>query len=138
VGNQVEWMQLQFNFTRGSNNTNVSPVLNGWVLRSLPGPDRQILLTLPLLCFDHEFDRKGQKHGYDGSVQARLAALEKATQSGNLVTLQDLNWGTSYLVIIDDYEFQQQANERGRTSGANQQNAQTRGGFVIVQARVVQ
>lgn len=138
VGNQVEWMQLQFNFTRGSNNANVSPVLGGWVLRSLPGPDRQILITLPLLCFDHEYDRKGQKRGGDGSAQARLSALETATKSGNLVTLQDLNFGTAYLVIIDDYEFQQQANERGRTSGANHQDAQTRGGFIIVQARVVQ
>lgn len=138
VGNQVEWMQLQFNFTRGGSNINVSPTLSGYILRALPGPDRQILVTLPLLCFDHEYDRKGQKHGYDGAAQARLAALEKATQSGNLVTLQDLNWNTSYLVIIDSYEFQQQANERGRTSGANHQDAQTRGGFVLLQCRVVQ
>lgn len=138
VGNQVEWMQLQFNFTRGSVNHNVSPVLAGWLLRGLPGPDRQILITLPLLCFDHENDRKNQKHGYDGFAQSRLAALEKAAQSGNLVTLQDLNFGTSYLVIVDDYEFQQQASERGRTSSANHQDAQTRGGFVLVQCRVVQ
>lgn len=138
VGNQVEWVQLQFNFTRGTLNNNITPILNGWLLRSLPGPDRQILLTLPLLCFDHELDRKGQKYGYDGAAQKRLAALEAATQSGNLVTLQDLNFGTSYLVIIDEYEFQQQANERGRTSGSNAQDGQSRGGFVILQCRVVQ
>lgn len=138
VGNQVEWMQLEFVFARGSSNHNVSPALGGYVMRALPGPDRQLLITLPLLCFDHEVDRKGQRHGYDGWTQHRLALLEKATQSGNLVTLQDLNWGTSYLVIVDDYEFQQQASERGRAPGANHQDGQTRGGFLLLQCRVVQ
>jgi hypothetical protein len=137
-GNQREWLQLQLVFNRGTNNNNVSPILGGYQLRALPGVDRQLMITLPLLCFDTEMDRENQLHGYGGSAMARLQALEAATASGNLVTLQDLNYGLSYLVIVDDYEFQQQANERGLTSSSGQQDGTTRGGFLILQCRVVQ
>lgn len=137
-GNGQEWIQLQFNFLRGTSDTNVTPLLNGYQLRGLPGVNRQIVFTVPLLCFDYEMDRFGVLNGYDGFAMERIQALEQVTQSGNLILFQDLNYGLQYLVIVDSQEFQQQASERGKTSQSNSQDATTRGGFLILQCRVVQ
>ena len=137
-GNGQEWIQLQFNFQRGTISTNNTPLMNGYQLRALPGVDRQIVFTIPLLCFDTEKDRKGQKYGYDGYAQERIQALEAITKSGNLVVFQDLNYNLQYLVVIDSQEFQQQSSEVGKASSSGQMDSTTRGGFLIIQARVVQ
>ena len=137
AGQQQEWFALQFTLARGTSNTDFSPTLNGYQLRALPGVNRQFTFTLPLLCFDHEMDKNGQKTGQDGWCQSRLNQLEAVVADGDVLTLQDLNYGVSYQVVIDQYEFQQQANEKGATSSANKQNGSTRGGFVILQARAV-
>lgn len=137
-GNAQEWIQLQFNFQRGTISTNDTPLMNGYQLRGLPGVDRQIVFTVPLLCFDREKDRDGQTSGYDGYAQERIQALESVTKSGNLILFQDLNYNLQYLVIVDSQEFQQQASEVGKASSAGQMNATTRGGFLILQCRVVQ
>lgn len=137
-GNQKEWLQLLFTLNRGVSNTNVSPILNGYQLRGLPGVDRQLLITIPLSCHDFESDKFGNPVGYDGYAYARLAALEALISSGNLVLLQDLNYGTANLVIVDNYRFEQQSNEQPKTSSQGRSDSNARGGYIILEARVVQ
>jgi hypothetical protein len=137
-GNQREWIQFSFQFTRGNSNNNVSPIMNGYQLRGLPGVNRQLLLTVPLSCHDFEEDKFGNPVGYDGSSNFRITALESLIASGNLVLFQDLNYSTANLVIIDDYRFEQQANEQPKAGTQGNADSNARGGYIILTARVVQ
>lgn len=136
-GNSQEWFQLKFTLHAGSIDTNYSPILNGYQLRGLPGVSRQVLIEIPLLCFDHEIDRNGNPAGTDGFAYQRLKALEALTASGNIVLLQDLNYNDSNLVIVDDYHFEQQSPELAKTSSAGNQDSNAHGGYIILQCRVV-
>ncbi len=137
-GDEKEWLQLEFMLNRGTTNTNVSPILNGYQLRGLPGVDRQLLLTIPLSCHDFESDKFGNPIGHDGFAAERLSSLEQLIASGNLVLFQDLNYGTANLVIIDNYRFEQQSNEQPKTSSQGRVDSNARGGYIILQARTVQ
>jgi len=136
-GNQQEWVQLQLNFTRGSTNHNFSPTLTGYVMRGLPGVDRQLLLTVPFSCHDFEMDKFGQVSGYDGYSYARVKQVEQLQKSGAITTFQDLNYGDANLVICESWHFEQQSNEEPKTSSAGRQDSNARGGYIVVQLRVV-
>lgn len=129
MGNAQEWLQLKFVLHRGTVNANVSPVWNGYQLRSLPGVNRQLLLTLPLIVTDHERDNLGNIVGYNGFTKDRVLALEAIVQSGNVVTVQDLQNGITYLAFMEEYHYEQQANP---------QKGEPMGGYVLLQMRVIQ
>lgn len=138
VGNAQEWFQFKFILHRGTGHTNYTPVLNGYQLRALPGVNRQIMIELPLLCLDHETDRYGVLHGYDGYAFERIGAIEALISSGNVILLQDLNYNTGNLVVVDDYKFEQQSPELAKTSSAGKQDSNAHGGYIILQCRVIQ
>jgi hypothetical protein len=137
IGNAQEWFQFKFVFHRDSTLFNTGPTLNGYQLRALPGVSRQIIITIPLLCQDHETDRDGALIGYDGFAFERIQAIEALTSSGNVVLLQDLNYGTGNLVVVDDYKFEQQSPELAKTSTAGNQDSNAHGGYIVLQCRVV-
>lgn len=137
LGNAQEWMQFKFVLHAGTTNTSVSPILNGYQLRALPGVSRQVLIELPLLCLDHETDRYGVLHGYDGYAWQRVQAIESLIASGNVVLFQDLNYNESNLVVVDDYHFEQQSPELAKTSSAGNQDSNAHGGYIILNCRVI-
>jgi len=137
VGNSQEWMQFKFVLHRGTTNLNYTPVWNGYQLRALPGVPRQVVITIPLICMDHETDRYGNPQGYDGFAWSRLNAVEQLTASGNLVLLQDLNYNTANLVVVDDYKFEQQSPELAKTSSSGGQDSNAHGGYIILVCRVI-
>lgn len=137
IGNAQEWFQLKFVLNRGTSSTSYSPVLNGYQLRALPGVSRQVIIEIPLLCLDHETDRNGVLHGYDGYAFQRIEALEGLTSSGNVILFQDLNYNVSNLVIVDDYKFEQQSPELAKTSSAGNQDSNAHGGYIVLQCRVI-
>lgn len=134
LGNAQEWFQLKFVLHNG-NATNL--IFNGYQMRALPGVSRQVMIEIPLLCLDHEIDRNGVLHGTDGYAFQRLNALENVTASGNVVLLQDLNYNTSNLVVVDDYRFEQQSPELAKTSTSGNQDSNAHGGYIILQCRVI-
>lgn len=136
-GNAQEWFQLKFVLHAGTNDINYSPTLNGYQLRGLPGVSRQVMIEIPLLCFDHEIDRNNTPAGYDGFGYERFKAVEALTASGNIVLFQDLNYNDSNLVIVDDYKFEQQSPELAKTASANNQDSNAHGGYLILQCRVI-
>lgn len=136
-GSSQEWFQLKFTLHRGSADTTYTPVLNGYQLRGLPGVSRQVIIEIPLLCMDHETDRNGVLHGYDGYAYQRFKALENLVASGNIVLFQDLNYNDANLVIVDDYRFEQQSPELAKTSSAGKQDSNAHGGYIILQCRVI-
>jgi hypothetical protein len=129
VGNAQEW--FQFKIVPRNN------IFNGYQLRGLPGVNRQVIIEIPLLCMDHETDRYGVLSGYDGYAFERFQAIENLTASGNIVLLQDLNYNTSNLVIVDDYKFEQQSPELAKTSSAGNQDSNAHGGYIVLQCRVI-
>lgn len=137
IGNAQEWFQFKFVLHRDSSSFNTGPTLNGYQLRALPGVDRQIMIEVPLLCLDHETDRNGVLHGYDGFAFERIQAIEQLTASGDVVLLQDLNYNVGNLVVVDNYTFEQQSPELAKTSSAGNQDSNAHGGYIILQCRVI-
>lgn len=105
----VEWAQLRLDLDRSSTDDTAGPTVTGWQLKALPGSVRQRVFQIPLLAFDREKTQSGQTYGHDGRTIARLEALEQIAQRGDAVSFQDLVNGLSYLVVIDDYQFEQKA-----------------------------
>jgi hypothetical protein len=125
----VEWVQLKISLTRSSTDTTQGGEVNGWQLKAMPGAIRQRIFTLPLLCFDREKDRSGQTVGREGRSLARLEAFEQHFARGDAVTLQNLRSGTSYLVVIDDYRFEQKTSPNANDSST--------GGVLWVELRTI-
>lgn len=108
-GAAVEWVQLRLDLLRSGTDATKGPVINGWQLQALPGARRQQVYELALECFDFETDQTGLKVGWDGRAAERLAAFQQLAIRGDAVSFQDLAAGTSLLVLIDDFKFEQKA-----------------------------
>lgn len=125
----VEWIQLKLTLARSGTDLTQGGEVNGWQLKAMPGAVRQRVFTIPLLCFDKEQTRSGQTVGSEGRTLARLAAFEQIFARGDAVAFQDLRNDQSYLVVIDDYRFEQKAQP-----GANDS---TIGGVLWVELRTI-
>lgn len=125
----AEWVQLKLTLGRSGTDTTQGGEVNGWQLKAMPGVIRQRVFTVPLLCFDREQTRSGQTVGHEGRSLARLEAFEQIFARGDSVTFQDLKNDQSYLVVIDDYRFEQRAQP-----GANRSNY---GGVLWVECRTI-
>lgn len=128
-GVAAEWVQLKIDLARSGVNPATGGEVNGWQIKAMPGAIRQKVFRIPLLCFDFETDYTGQVTGYEGRTYDRLTLFEELAQRGDTVSFQDLTNEVSYLVVIDDFEFNQQANP-----GTNKS---TYGGILWVELRTV-
>jgi hypothetical protein len=99
-----EWIALTFTLNQGSVST--GPVLNTWQVKGYPGTTRQRLITVPLLMFDFQKDKFGQRTGQRDSAWAVLQQFEAFATAGDVVLFQDLNTGENLLVVINDYELE--------------------------------
>src|SRR5215472_1699954 len=124
-----EWVKLRLDFLRSSLDTTKGMVVNGWQFKVIPGATRQRVFVIPFYCFDIESDKNGQKSGYENRSLARLEAFEAIAQKGDSLTLQDLQQGKSYLVVIEDYKFEQKAEPGPNFEGY--------GGILTVQFRTL-
>jgi hypothetical protein len=125
----VEWVQIKLTLGRSGTDTTKGGEVNGWQLKAMPGAVRQRVFTIPLLCFDKEQTRSGQMVGAEGRTLARLGQFEQIFAKGDAVAFQDLRNDQSYLVVIDDYRFEQRAQP-----GANNSNY---GGILWVELRTI-
>lgn len=125
----TEWIQLKLTLTRSTTDTTKGGEVNGWQLKAMPGSVRQRVFTVPLLCFDKEKDKHGQTVGSEGRTIARLEAFEQLFAGGDAVAFQDLANDLSYLVVIDDYKFEQKAQPGTNKSGY--------GGILWVELRTI-
>lgn len=121
-----EYVSLKFTLNRDSGDATKGPVLRGWQTKALPAVKRKQQWRLPLMCFDMEQDRFGNKSGFTGNALARYQSLRAALINGIPILIQDLIAGESYTVLVEDVEFYQ-------TSPPH--NASGFGGVAIVQCR---
>lgn len=125
----VEYVSVRLDLTRSTVDTSTGPEVNGYQLKALPGMTRQRQFVVPLMCFDLEQDTNGQWDGYEGRCLDRLEAFEKLAQQGNSFSFLDIGQKRSYLVLIDDYQFEQKA--------APANNGNGYGGYLTVQLHTV-
>lgn len=128
-GNACEWIKLKITLMHSSGTPSQGGESNGWQIKAMPGAIRQKIFRIPLSCFDFEQDVSGQNVGYEGRSIDRLNSFEELAQRGDTVSFQDLVNEVSYLVVIDDYEFHQQANPGTNHSAY--------GGYLWVELRTV-
>jgi hypothetical protein len=112
--------------------TSPGPRLESFLLKALPSVIPQRLITLPLLCFDYEQARSGQRYGGEGYAAERLAALQAYEDSTTTVEYQNF-WeanGTPVPCVIESIRFTQlSAPLANRQEGA--------GGILLLQLRTV-
>lgn len=106
----------------------VGPTVSSFLLRALPAPRPQRLITLPLLCFDSETGHTGQRYGADGYALDRRTALELLEDTASSVVYQDftIEGSPGRIVTIDSARFVQTSPSKGNP-----------GGILIVQLRTV-
>ena len=107
--NQLEAAsKIALGFTlRANAERDAGPVVQSWQLRALASVNRQRLIKVPLLCFDHERDSRGAPYGYEGYAIARWRALEEQSRASWPFTYQDLQTGETYRVILEAISFSQ-------------------------------
>lgn len=125
----VEWAQLRLDLDRSFTDSTAGPTVTGWQFKALPGSVRQRIFQVPLACFDKEKTQSGQVYGHDGRTIQRLEAFADIARRGDAVSFQDLVNGLSYLVVIDDFQFEQKA-----SPGLGKNNW---GGYLTVQLRTI-
>jgi hypothetical protein len=122
----TEYVTIRFDFARSSTDSTKGPSLRGWQTKALPAVARKQQWRLPLLCFDNEQDRFGNKSGAGSSAIERYQSLRAALLNGLPVLLQDLVSSESYNVLVDDVQFVQTSPPR---------NASGFGGVAIIVCR---
>lgn len=123
----MRYISLKFVFTRSGSNATLGPTMYSYLLRAIPTPRPQHRIVLPLLCFDFEMARSGQRYGGAGYAQLRLNTIEQIEANADTVTFQDfsLEDATGRIVLIESMRFVQ-------TSPPNPTRAEGAGGILIL------
>lgn len=102
-----EFLSLKFTLSRNSTDNTIGAILRSYQLKALPGGPRPRQFTVPLLCFDQETDRHGNKLGYEGFAFDRLTAIEAMDSAGDAILFQDLTSDTAQFCTIEAMEYRQ-------------------------------
>jgi len=78
-----------------------TPILTFYSVSAVPAPAKTRLVQVPLLCYDNETDRNGNKLGTPGSSWARLSQLEALEDSGQIFYWQDFTTGEARLAMVE-------------------------------------
>lgn len=99
-------LSVQFQLNRDTDDTRLGPTLQSYQLRAIPAPERrQRMIQMPVLCFDNDADRWGNKEGGPGFAWARLRNLEQLEETGAPVLYQDFRTGESRFVVVESLHF---------------------------------
>lgn len=125
----MRYMSLRFNFARQTSTT--GPMIHSFLLRATPAARPQRLITLPLLCYDKEQAKSGQRYGRDGYANDRLVALQQLEDEARTLVFQDFTSGldTGANVSIESMKFVQMTPRDSSTGNM--------GGILYLQLRTV-
>jgi len=125
----LRYASLKFTLTRDGSTLN-APVVNSYLVRSLPAVAPQRLITLPLLCLDYETSMSGQRYGGLGYAADRLAALQALEALGDTVVYQNfaLSGGAGQITMLESVKYVETSPPPANRSGNG-------GGILIVQLR---
>lgn len=125
----MRYLSLRFNFARQTAST--GPTMHSYLLRATPAAAPQRLITLPLLCYDSEQAKSGQRYGKDGYANDRLIALQQLEDEARTLVYQDFTTGTDtgINVSIESMKFVQMTPRNSDTGNM--------GGILYLQLRTV-
>lgn len=127
-GSPMEFASVKLELTPTANKLS-APVVNSILVRSLPAVKPQRLITLPLLCFDLEQARSGQRYGATNFAKDRLNAMLTLEDGATVLTYQDFVGGAGdHQVVIESIRFTNTTPPRGTTGT---------GGILLVELRTV-
>jgi hypothetical protein len=96
---------LRFRMYRDAIDNTKGPVFKGYQLKAVPATPRTRIISIPLMNYDTETDKYNSTLGYEGRAVERLAALENAESSGDVVTFQDFRTGEIRQCLIEEIKF---------------------------------
>ena len=96
---------LRFHLYRDATTTTAGPQFEGYQLKAVPATPRNRIISIPLLCYDIDTDKYNATVGYEGYGFDKLAALETAEASGDVVTFQDFRIGETQQCLIEEVKF---------------------------------
>jgi hypothetical protein len=104
VGAQ-EALGLRFVLYRDAADNSKGAIFKGYQLKAVPATPRSRLITIPLMNYDTETDKYNSTIGYEGRAIERLAALETAEGTGDVVIWQDFRTGELSQCLIEEVKF---------------------------------
>lgn len=108
-----------------------TPIINSYLLLALPAVPPQRLIIVPLLCFDYEEARSGQRYGGSGWAADRLQALHILEDGAETLTYQDFGFlEGGVTVVIESLRFV-------KTSPPSPHRSTGPGGILIAELRTV-
>lgn len=118
-------------FRLSTDDTDSTPIFTGYQVRAVPAPQRSELISVPVLLFDQETDRKGQRHGQPNSGRAweRWSQLKLLEERASTVVWKDHTTGERAEAYIERCSFSRVAPPSNAFSGA--------GGVATVLLRLV-
>jgi hypothetical protein len=126
------YLSLKMTLTRSFTLTDPGPRLESFLLRAMPAVTPQRLITLPLLCFDYEQGRSGQRYGGEGFAQERLLDLQALENGSTTIVYENFSAAespTTTSCVIESIRFSQTAVPPLGHEGA--------GGILLLQLRTV-
>jgi hypothetical protein len=96
---------LRFTLYQSPTDGTKGPKFQGYQLKAVPATPRTRIITVPLFNFDTETDKYNSTIGYEGRAIERLAALEDAESTGDVVTWQDFRTGEIKQCLIEEVKF---------------------------------
>lgn len=127
----MRYASLKLTLTRDSSDATRGPTIHSYLIRALPAASPQHLITLPLLCYDQEQARSGQRYGGEGYSNDRLTALIGLERAAETLVFQDFTTGLDIglTVTIESLRFAQ-TTPRDSSTG-------NQGGILYLQLRTV-
>lgn len=127
----MRYASLRLTLGRKSNDASLGPVAHAYLVRALPAVAPQHLITLPLLCYDSEQARSGQRYGGENYSIDRLTALMRLEHLAETVVFQDYTTGLDIglTVVIEGLRFVQTSPKDVSTGNS--------GGILYLQLRTV-
>jgi hypothetical protein len=126
----AEYVSISFAFV--NSDTASTGYLRGYQLKALPAQKRQREFSVPVLVYDFEKDRTGQRSGFSGWAAWRLEQLEGMEEQGDEITFQHIvpesEEALGRSVVIDSIEFRQ-------TTVPNQTSSM--GGIAVINLRTL-
>jgi hypothetical protein len=96
---------LRFRLYRDATDNTKGPTFKGYQLKAVPATPRNRVISIPLLCYDVDTDKYNATSGYEGYGFSKLAQLEAAEASGDVVTWQDFRTGEIQQCLIEEVKF---------------------------------
>ena len=88
-----------------TNTTTDAPVMTGYQVSAIPAPDRTELVEVPVMMYDFEVDRQGNRYGRDGGAYLRYKTLKEMENAASTISFRDFTTGETAEAYVERVSF---------------------------------